>query len=372
MCPKCTCINTNVHVRFNKESSPPIFFYLHLSASGGMGRMTIEARQRAVLLWKSGMKITNIHHRFKEENLRVSVTAIYHLIGKFAKTGNISDLRRNPRPSILETEHYEFIDQAMLENDELTAYGLLCKLKETYPHLKSSLSTVRRARRDLGWVSTTPKYCQLIREANKEKRLNWCLEVTREKDTFTDVIWTDECSVQLQCHSLRCYRKKGQVKRFKPRPKHPLKVHIWGGISYRGPTQIVIFTGKLCATKLLKIFDASLLPFVRSVYPEQHRLMQDNDPKHTSRLARTYFECNNVHWWKTPPESPDLNPIENVWGSMKRFLRDYHKPRNQASLLEGIKKFWKTLTPEVCRRYINHIHKVIPKVIEENGGPSGY
>lgn len=76
--------------------------------------------------------------------------------------------------------------------------------------------------------------------------------------------------------------------------------------------------------------------------------------------------------WRTPPESPDLNPIENVWGSLKRFLRDYHKPHNQASLINGIKIFWKTLTPQVCRKYINHVHKVIPKVIEEKGGPSGY
>jgi len=27
-----------------------------------------------------------------------------------------------------------------------------------------------------------------------------------------------------------------------------------------------------------------------------------------------------IKWWKTPPESPDLNPIENIWGSMKQYL----------------------------------------------------
>ena len=48
----------------------------------------------------------------------------------------------------------------------------------------------------------------------------------------------------------------------KPIPKHPLKVHIWGGISVRGAKQIVIFTGKLCATKLLKMFKAPLVPSI--------------------------------------------------------------------------------------------------------------
>ena len=73
--------------------------------------------------------------------------------------------------------------------------------------------------------------------------------------------------------------------------------------------------------------------------------MQDNDPKHTSKLATKYFKNNSFFWWKTPPESPDLNPIENVWGSLKQFLWDKHKPYNMASLTEGIKFLGKTLTP---------------------------
>ena len=79
-----------------------------------------------------------------------------------------------------------------------------------------------------------------------------------------------------------------------------------------------------------------------------------------------------INWWRTPAESPDLNPIENVWGSLKSYLRDIHKPRNLESLKDGIEVFWKSLTPEKCRRYIDHLYTVIPKVIEVNGGPSGY
>ena len=61
---------------------------------------------------------------------------------------------------------------------------------------------------------------------------------------------------------------------------------------------------------------------------------------------------------------------------MKNFLRDVHfrKPenRNLAGLKNGIKQFWKTLTPKVCCKYIDHIHKVMPIVIENQGGPSGH
>ena len=33
-----------------------------------------------------------------------------------------------------------------------------------------------------------------------------------------------------------------------------------------------------------------------------------------------YLQTNGITWWKTPPESPDLNPIENVQGSLRTFL----------------------------------------------------
>ena len=41
--------------------------------------------------------------------------------------------------------------------------------------------------------------------------------------------------------------------------------------------------------------------------------MQDNDPKHTSRVAQQFYMDSDINWWKTPAESPDMNPIENLW-----------------------------------------------------------
>ena len=42
-----------------------------------------------------------------------------------------------------------------------------------------------------------------------------------------------------------------------------------------------------------------LLPFIHKVFPESHRFMQDNDPKHTSRKASDYFAQEGINWWKT-------------------------------------------------------------------------
>ena len=100
--------------------------------------------------------------------------------------------------------------------------------------------------------------------------------------------------------------------------------------------------------------------------------MQDNDPKHTSRHAAQFFEENNINWWKTPPESPDLNPIENLWHELKEYIRREVKPKIKEELVSGIIKFWETVDIEKCRKYIGHIQKVIPIVIEQEGNATGF
>ena len=134
----------------------------------------------------------------------------------------------------------------------------------------------------------------------------------------------------------------------------------------------MIFTGIMNAERLDMVYEAGLLQFIEEQFPDHHRLYQDNDPIHSSKYIECFLEDKGVNWWHTPPESPDLNPIELVWGSLKQYLRNSAKPNNLEELKQEIKQFWQTLTPEVCRRYISHLHKVVPKVIQVDGGPSGY
>lgn len=161
----------------------------------------------------------------------------------------------------------------------------------------------------------------------------------RAKEDFGDVIFTDETTVQLKNHSRLCFRKHRHPRKLKPRPKHPIKIHLWGGISKRGATNIVMFTGIMNAERLQTVLQARLLPFIREVYPDGHRLQQDNDPKHSSALIEDFFEENGVNWWPTPPESPDLNPIELIWGTLKQYLRNFYKPTNLEQLKAGIQQF---------------------------------
>jgi len=140
----------------------------------------------------------------------------------------------------------------MRQDDETTAsqlHVLLTSLGYTV-----NFQTILRYRTSLGWTFRGSAYCQLIWDVNKEKRLDFALAHSR--DNFANVIFTDECSVQLETHRRRCCRKKGEPLKNKPlyaqvifdvtfcRAKHPVKVHVWAGISMRGRTGFVFL--KVC------------------------------------------------------------------------------------------------------------------------------
>ena len=126
------------------------------------------------------------------------------------------------------------------------------------------------------------------------------------------------------------------------------------------------------AALFVEILEKSLVPFIRAVYPDGHRFVQDNDPKHCSNFARRFYERAGINWWPTPPESPDCNPIENVWHELQEYIRREVKPRTKQELIIGIKAFWATVSVEKCRKYISHLKKVIPAVICSEGRATGF
>jgi len=135
---------------------------------------------------------------------------------------------------------------------------------------------------------------------------------------------------------------------------------------------VCIFEGIMKKELYVEILGKTLVPFVQTVYPEGHKFMQDNDPKHVSGYSQSWMKTNKINWWKTPPESPDLNPIENLWHELKEYIRREVKPTVKDELVKGIIDFWKTVDQRKCTKYIDHLKKVIPRVIEVNGNATGY
>ena len=93
-------------------------------------------------------------------------------------------------------------------------------------------------------------------------------------------------------------------------------------------TNIVIFTGIMNAEGYEQILRQALLPFIHTIYPQGHCLMQDNDVQEDTR----FFE-EEGNWWRAPAESPDCNPIECLWHELKEFIRREIKPSCQGDLI---------------------------------------
>jgi transposase len=148
---------------------------------------------------------------------------------------------------------------------------------------------------------------------------------------------------------------------------------LWGGISRKGLTPLIIFEGKMNSTGFQDLLKIGLIPFIDQKYPENHRLMMDQDPKHCSKSTKKFLIRNDINYFNTSPESPDLNPIEMVWNDLKYYLCTQVHPRTKADLLEGINKFWLKKKDDLnyCNKKIDHLYKVVDRCIALTGSATG-
>ena len=170
-------------------------------------------KQRILFYHQQGYKARTIAKMLGEERIRCTRVGVAYFLKKFLQTGTISRRLGSGRPSKVTTEVKQIVEQQMRQDNETTATQLHRLLVSKGYAI--SLRTILRCRTALGWTFRGSAYCQLIRDKNKAKRLNWARE--HLQDTFDNVIWTDECTVQMESHRRFACRKRGEAPRPKPR-----------------------------------------------------------------------------------------------------------------------------------------------------------
>ena len=140
------------------------------------------------------------------EGISVSKTGVAKFISRYLATGSIVRQPGSGRKTVISPEILRLVEDQMRADDETTASQLHVIL--TRLGYKLSLRTILCCRTLLGWTFCGSAYCQLIRNKNKIKRLEWA--GLHQGDKFEDVIFTDESSIQLESHRRFCCRKKGE------------------------------------------------------------------------------------------------------------------------------------------------------------------
>ena len=171
-------------------------------------------KRRILHYYQRGLLPPTIAKRLDEEGTtKTTRIGVAKFIKKFTSTGSIERTPGSGRPSKITQEIKRIVEEKMREDDETTAIQLHALLLRLGYNI--SKRTILRCRSALGWTFRGSAYCQLIREANKSKRLEWAQQ--HRNDEFDNVVWTDECSVQLETHKRFCCRKNGEPPRLKPR-----------------------------------------------------------------------------------------------------------------------------------------------------------
>jgi hypothetical protein len=193
------------------------------------------------------------------------------------------------------------------------------------------------------------------------------------------VIFSDESMFSIAAYKTHVRRRSNE--KFNPQcvvptVKHPLSVMVWGCFSFYGPGRLyVVPKGTTVNSQLYKeILETRMLPSASQLYPHGDYIYQDDGaPCHRSKVIKSWFADHGVtpmHDW--PGQSPDINPIENLWFIMKRMVSK-GKPTSRVTLIEEVIKAWNhTVTLETLQKLVESMPRRIACVIAAKGYATKY
>ena len=141
---------------------------------------------------------------------------------------------------------------------------------------------------------------------------------------------------------------------------------VWGCFSYSGKGKLVILDNTINSIRYQQILCENLIESANTMNLNEFIFQQDNAPPHTSNLLKLLFRENQVELLPWPANSPDLNPIENIWGYIslelsKRNVKSINDMKSQ------ILDIWENLDIKYLQKLSDSMPNLIREVIESNG-----
>jgi len=243
-----------------------------------------------------------------------------------------------------------------------------------------SVRTIQeRLQKDLGLPSRRPAPKPLLTAKMKAKRLAFCRRYANwTAEDWSKVMFSDESKFLTFSQRHQSVRRPRGSDRFDPKytrktVKHPAGIMVWGAFSAhgRGPLYFLEPGKTMTGVRYIQTLESQHLTTHMEVCGCTI-FMQDNAPCHTSRVAKAWFEDKGIEVLDWPGNSPDLNPIENLWHIAKMKLQKMDTSSNP-KLQSAIKSMWlKDMDRDYCKRLVHSMPRRIRAVLKAKGNMTKY
>jgi len=206
------------------------------------------------------------------------------------------------------------------------------------------------------------------RKVFAKEHLNWTL------DQWKEVIWTDESSFELGKPSGKqlVWRKLDEAfnqdctgSTFKSGRS---SVMVWGAIAYGKKSELVVMDkNRRTATDFVdQVYDGPLLQFMTEFIDPI--LMEDGAPIHRAKVSNDWRDEHELQKLVWPAQSPDLNPIENLWSTMKRAVYKKHRSSDTVDvLIKNIREAWENLSMKEVNTLVESMPNRVKKLSKNKG-----
>lgn len=147
---------------------------------------------------------------------------------------------------------------------------------------------------------------------------------------------------------------------------------LWGCFGLNGG-RLATVSGRMTSADYTELLEINLLPFGEELGGPRWVFQQDNAPIHDSEYTHQWMQGEGIQVLPWPACSPDLNPIENIWGMLVRKVYQGGRQFDTVKQLEAaIYRAWADLDVQYMQKLIDGMRRRLVKVIKKEGAQIGY